>query len=1451
MTDMVVHGTGSGSGSGTGTEPVSGHAINDMGTQLALERLDHEVLAMVKIERDSGRLTTDGRLRLTVRERMQGILKLAHMQLSVENRTLLLNTLGLKLLQLEECGFALECLTEAMGLVDAIPEPVRRIRTRVETMQALARAQYMQYGAPKACRLAPMSVSKILGCLMLLRNSVLLVFELPTPQLQEESAWQIVNGCKLIATVGQPLLWHSCGRYVHETFLLAAMCMESVINLCTARHILFRMKLYAGAFYAALTQGTTDSAAAIVAHVAQQLKELRQREELDPPIPAKIEAKLVQAESDLAVLRCALSFWKDPDAFSLSASALGALGFTTASEKSVQYVPVRGENCASNAERCFVEAARVQQQTAANPNEPWRKRSTSLLKGFWGEFQKIDVIAFVPDHVPEGSKPSPAAALDADDVDAPKPAFVVTAPFSMHALLEAACVALFDEVDKDVVPTDQVLAKVWAVVDAANQSEFLAETVKTQSFVQLKLVKDLVKVCDHCNDKTKDLKKRLKTSGSFIQRLEAYMHTDAGRRTPAFIQRVAMRLWSTFIYADLQTALSDEKPSYPHEKLRYAAPEQKEELEVFAPLLLAVARIYEVSDVCDPVLAASMSLTSARLLAQVGDHRSALALLRRALLNIEEERAARVDVALHQPEDPRDVAALQRLSFSTRADAQAWFHAEKRLGAHAFAGYGVFGSSSAADRVDQALAELHTDLTVSYFRIELQFGILQRRARAAYREKAAKLAAAPPPTAGSATAPAPAAPATAPQAFVGSATAAFLDAPVGTVTISGAEALPCVHYLRAFCGKNVYTKCLLLLELARVEEKEEAQREFLADAKNCIEDAEARELLLRDTFTDLTVMKDKDRVVPLVVARSHRWVYVCPVGCRRLRQKRDFDDDDDDGVNSVVAYYRVLAKEQGAGTAVSLSSTGYAGCEQKVPVSELNGPVPGAVKIEPLHNGERYVFASAGFNAFDKVIGACSPTSPPVDAVNPLPTILLWSYLSQTAVDCGANFGPLGKLAAGRVCARFYLKKQPTHAGDAAHAPLTLAKGVNVFLLDEEPALCSLAIQQASENLLRNFLLSFLLLESPSVPSVPPDPTEIVPPGFTVDLEVKKHKQIHVLTALRRTAAAATIACYLGSRELIVRCASLGYELAAELLVFDEAHLAQPLQDAAVGIAAALQMVPKRHWRDLEHQLYTRLLQHAVKASVVTRNTAPVLALLAQFYPEAAPAGRDGRMLTVMGCPVTPELQAEYLALAAVVRASAAGGLFLSPSLDEQLGALLATPPKPPSAPTTTSRPPSGTPAAKNAKPGAAAAAAAPAVPAVDFWAYTAAHRAWLTKGAAPAMLGIAVAGLASSVRPPSATRRGSVKERPPSGNKGDKGAPAAAAAAAASVPAMSAVELTTHLSKPPDRLSSLLAMLTQFSREIAVDQPASGPYVAKMLQQFAVNEKLVASQVRVPSSTF
>ena len=90
-------------------------------------------------------------------------------------------------------------------------------------------------------------------------------------------------------------------------------------------------------------------------------------------------------------MRCVYHFWKDPDTFSLSTAVLVTIGGfptptgtpTPSSTTAKALLPTGGENCLVHnfAERCFLECVRIQQQTSGNQNEPWRKRSTMLLKG--------------------------------------------------------------------------------------------------------------------------------------------------------------------------------------------------------------------------------------------------------------------------------------------------------------------------------------------------------------------------------------------------------------------------------------------------------------------------------------------------------------------------------------------------------------------------------------------------------------------------------------------------------------------------------------------------------------------------------------------------------------------------------------------------------------------------------------------------------------------------------------------------------------------------------------------------------------------------------------------------------------------------------------------------------------------------------------------------------------
>jgi len=58
------------------------------------------------------------------------------------------------------------------------------------------------------------------------------------------------------------------------------------------------------------------------------------------------------------------------------------------------------------------------------------------------------------------------------------------------------------------------------------------------------------------------------------------------------------------------------------------------------------------------------------------------------------------------------------------------------------------------------------------------------------------------------------------------------------------------------------------------------------------------------------------------------------------------------------------------------------------------------------------------------------------------------------------------------------------------------------------------------------------------------------------------------------------------------------------------------LYDALSFSFAALQSVHKRHWRELEHMLYCRLVYHGNRASLIASSTAGQSKILADFYSE-------------------------------------------------------------------------------------------------------------------------------------------------------------------------------------------------------------------------------------------
>jgi hypothetical protein len=71
----------------------------------------------------------------------------------------------------------------------------------------LPRSEFEEFKSIKNSFSAPKRISKLLKTLSSVRASILLIFDL-SPKDVEDSAWLVLNGCKIIYLIGDPLIWH-------------------------------------------------------------------------------------------------------------------------------------------------------------------------------------------------------------------------------------------------------------------------------------------------------------------------------------------------------------------------------------------------------------------------------------------------------------------------------------------------------------------------------------------------------------------------------------------------------------------------------------------------------------------------------------------------------------------------------------------------------------------------------------------------------------------------------------------------------------------------------------------------------------------------------------------------------------------------------------------------------------------------------------------------------------------------------------------------------------------------------------------------------------------------------------------------------------------------------------------------------------------------------------------
>lgn len=1128
---------------------------------------ENNILDNLRSDALTGKLAQDGRLRERMRAEMLRLVNSTGFE--TEDQVSFLQTAGKAFEKYGEYSMAQDAMNLILDKCSCFSDEVRATKVEIEAVHTLARCSYAAVVAEDQHQLAPMAVGKILGCLQKICDSLDLFLGLST-KAQESHAYLVLNACKLLFDMGHPLIWISCGKYIIEMSLFGIMCMNSVINLCTPRHLNFRMKMYSSVFLAAVTQDTADMATVILNHATAAVSELRAREELETPVPPLTLRILSNAECDLDVLKQVLSFWKDAESFDPVAAV----------KENPKYTEQRDKNLF--AEKCFLESCRVQQLTTGNINEPWKKRSRGLLKAF---------IAFTEG---DGFDPTELSVRCISDMMS-SVLFDVSADEGSVVKLRALVGGKLEA----VLPPDPT-------EDESVASGAVMGHIADFEVQQLSMLKALLVVMDSraINQQNLLLIK------NYLSEIAAMTFSEELMKRRTFFQRAAIGVWNRCIFPALRIALNRE------------VDKQRDNLKLLVDPLLSIMEIMTASLSHDPVFVGGVAVTTAHVLREVGHSRECVEHVLRSLEYVEDHRAGRTDIRLQCPEDVRDILALQHQAVSVRSEYKNWFHAYKRLGAHAFAGFGIFGASSSMYRGDVALSEIHADLLTCYFSEEIAYAIAQRNLRGSdvvtHKMKKSKHGATK--AAGEKAAD--------PTPLV------KIEDPdqegVSKLAV-GVSEMAISKQLRAWCKKNSYAKCLLLLEMARVEALAEERLLLVTEAAKCVELVEQRERDIIDAFSDLTVMTDRVQKHPIILSRSHKFFYVLPVGCRTQKK---------------ASFYKILAREEGSGTDLGPSSDELSGCDVRVLKSVLQYPSANiAVRIDVPVANEKYVFGTAAFRENGQLLqqNAVSPTSIPVEAVNPLSTLSLWGQIAVVASgfeDCLQ----VAHKAADVVCSRYFMVSPQPSVRNVGRM------GFNLFAC-EEPAISALVVHQSSEQQLYTLVKSFIITQQKEGTGVERTLREIPVHGA-----LRSEFQVDVLNSVKRLALVTTIASFIKSHELVSQCIYLGYQLCSQLLREDDFSLAAYLSQSLIVFIAAMQQIPKAQWHEIEHVVYCRLVSEAIKCATITKNIEAFSRLIENVHSDGSPS---------IVSENSPILNAVYQSLISTIHHGQ--GFFLTSDIKKQL----------------------------------------------------------------------------------------------------------------------------------------------------------------------------------------
>lgn len=529
------------------------------------------------------------------------------------------------------------------------PEEIEAIHSEVQN-------RYAELVSDTKVYLSPMAVSKLLLLLKKIRQSMDMFVSFPT-RLQEERAHQLLNACKLVEHYCQPLIWYACGKYVLDTVMYTILCMESVINLCTTRHLQFRLKLYVTAFCAALAQNKCDEAENIYQRGVKEVKNLHEREHLDPPVPASTIEILERANEDLAVLKFVLDHFRDPDRLDLAQNC------TPPHANLSQQV---------YAERCLCEYLRVHLLSSGNKNEVYMKRGHSIAK----------------------ASHSYLLSLHQKQVNA-----------SIRCYGELSYFFLFDAyIDNE--PRNQFFQHLRQL-----RSQFISQSAEDDEYIhKISLLDDVYAFSyEQVDFFAKENKTRVT---SFLQNFEDSIYTNYSHRNPSLLIFLGMEVFKKSVFSPINLYIQQTG-----DKL----PKDSQQLYTFVRVINAVLQCIDHVVYYDPVFYIALSLLLSNLNLQLEEYRSSISICKYALYLVDWVREVRVDLRLHLPEEIRDLISIQHMSITSTATLFDWYDSMKRLGAYAYAGFGIYGIYSSIHMHEEALQEMHLELYLVYYRSELKY----------------------------------------------------------------------------------------------------------------------------------------------------------------------------------------------------------------------------------------------------------------------------------------------------------------------------------------------------------------------------------------------------------------------------------------------------------------------------------------------------------------------------------------------------------------------------------------------------------------------------------------------------------------------------------------------------------------------------------------------------------